>query len=289
MSWDIEEKTVIVTGASSGIGAEAAVELASRGARVVAVGRDPERLARVTERIRAAGGGVPVGSATADFASLAAVHRLAADLLKRYERIDVLVNNAGLISGHRTLTEDGHETTFAVNHLAPFLLTNLLLDRLKASVPARVVTTSSDAHGSGRIDFDDLDGKRSWSSWRAYCNSKLANILFTRALARRLPDHDLAVNCLHPGVVRTRLGYGGSGLLSAGWALGRPFFTSARRGARTIVDLASAPGAGDFSGLYFANSRPAPMSPVAADDEVGERLWEVSEALTGLSRERPRA
>ncbi len=283
MSWDVAGKTVIVTGASSGIGTEAALQLASRGARVVAVGRDPERLARATERIRDAAGGAPVDSVTADFASLAEVRRLAAELLGRCERIDVLVNNAGLISGRRTLTEDGHESTFAVNHLAPFLLTNLLLVRLKASVPARVVITSSEAHGSGRIDFDDLNGERRWSSWRAYCNSKLANILFTRALARRLPDHDLAVNCLHPGVVRTRLGYGGSGLLSAGWALGRPFFTSPRRGASTIVDLASAPGAGDFSGLYFANSQPAPMSPVAADDEVGERLWEVSEVLTGLA------
>ncbi len=283
MSWDIAGKTVIVTGASSGIGAAAAEELASRGARVVAVGRDPERLARATERIRAAAGAGGVDAATTDFSSLAEVRRLAAELLDRCERIDVLVNNAGLISGRRALTEDGHETTFAVNHLAPFLLTNLLLDRLKASAPARVVTTSSDAHGSGRIDFDDLDGERRWSSWRAYCNSKLANILFTRALARRVPDHDLAVNCLHPGVVRTRLGYGASGLLSAGWALGRPFFTSPRRGASTIVDLASTAGAGDMSGLYFADSRPAPMSPAAADDAVGERLWEVSEMLTGLS------
>ncbi len=284
MAWDIAGKMVVVTGASSGIGAEAAVELASRGARVVAVGRDPERLARAVERISAAGGGGAVDSATADFASLSQVRRLAAELLERCERIDVLVNNAGLVSGRRTLTEDGHETTFAVNHLAPFLLTNLLLDRLKASAPARVVTTSSEAHGSGRIDFDDLDGDRRWSSWRAYCNSKLANILFTRALARRVPDHDLAVNCLHPGVVRTRLGYGGSGLLSAGWVLGRPFFASARRGASTIVDLASTPAGGDVSGLYFADSRPAPMSPAATDDEAGERLWAVSEELTGLLR-----
>ncbi len=272
---DLDGRVVVVTGASAGIGEAAAIALAARGATVVPVGRDPGRLAAIGER-------VGVEPLRADFASLTQVRALAAALLERYAHVDALVNNAGLVAGRRLLTEDGHETTFAVNHLAPFLLTNLLLARLQASGPARVVTTSSHAHGNGRLDFEDLQGERSWSSWGAYANSKLANILFTRALAGRLDMAEVTANCLHPGVIRTRLGRGAGGVLGAGWSLARPFFGSPRRGAETIVHLVASSEGAEVTGAYYAGSRPAGTSAAAADYEAAERLWEVSAELVGL-------
>jgi retinol dehydrogenase 12 len=268
-------KTVIVTGATSGIGAAAAVELAKQGATVVPVGRDRARLQSISRRVDA-------DPLQADFASLAQVRRLADELRERHSHIDVLVNNAGLVSGRRTLTEDGYETTFAVNHLAPFMLTNLLLDTLRSSAPARVITTSSDAHRSGLVDIDDLQGERHWSSWSAYSNSKLANILFTRELARRLDGTAVVANCLHPGVIRTRLARGARLPIRLGWSLGSMFFKSPRTGAETIVHLATSPEGGEISGGYFADSRPATPSAQAQDDELAQRLWEESERLTGL-------
>lgn len=272
---DLHGRVVVVTGASAGIGAAAAAELAARGATVVPVGRDPDRLAAVGERLG-------IEPLQADFASLSQVRRLAAELLARHEHVHALVNNAGLVAGRRVLTEDGYESTFAVNHLAPFLLTNLLLDRLRASSPARVVTTSSDAHHAGRLDFDDLHGERAWSSWGAYANSKLANVLFTRALAGRLDPAEVTANCLHPGVIRTRLGHGAGGVLGAGWSLARPFFSSPRRGAAMIVHLVASPEGAEVTGAYYARSRPAGTSAAAADHEAAERLWQVSCELVGL-------
>ena len=265
----------MVTGASSGIGAAAALELARLGATVVPVGRDRARLEAVARKT----GGDPL---QADFASLTQVRGLAEELLERHGRIDVLVNNAGLVAGKRTLTEDGHETTFAVNHLAPFLLTNLLLDRLHASAPARVITTSSDAHRSGVLDIDDLEGERRWSSWSAYSNSKLANVLFTRALASRLQDTAITANSLHPGVIRTRLGRGAGGVFGVGWRVAKNFFRSPRTGASTIVYLAGSEEGGTVSGAYFVNSRQATPSLQAQDDDLAEQLWEVSARMVGL-------
>jgi len=279
MSADMTGQLVILTGASSGIGAAAAVELARLGAEVVPVGRDLRRLEKVAQRIEAVGTGTPARPLQADFASLADVWRLAADLTERYERIDVLINNAGIVMGRRESSEDGYEMTFAVNHLAPFLLTRLLLDRLRQSALARIVTTSSDAHTSGLIDFDDLQLERSWSSWRAYSNSKLANILFTRALASRLPRDEVVVNCLHPGVVRSRLGRHSRTPVRVGWSVARLFFTSPRRGASTIVYLASSPAGGEVSGGYFVKSRAAPLRGQATDDLAADWLWETSEKL----------
>ncbi len=241
---------IVVTGASSGIGAAAAVELARRGARVIPVGRDERRLGAVAERIAAEDDGAAAEPLRADFASLADVRRLAAEIRARHERIDVLVNNAGILSGRRELTEDGHERTFAVNHLAPFLLTNMLLDRLRAAGAARIVTTSSDAHHSGRIEFDDLTATRSWSTWSSYATSKLANVLFTHALARRLHGTGATANCFHPGVIRTRLGRGGRPI-ALGWKLVKPFFRSPERGAATMVYLATNPEAGRAIGLLL--------------------------------------
>ena len=272
----------MVTGASSGIGASAAQELARRGATVVAVGRDEKRLQQVSEQIRAVNPAAASEPLRADFASQSQVRRLGRDLLDRHPRIDVLVNNAGLVSGKRSLTEDGYETTFAVNHLAPFLLTNLLLERLMASAPARVVTTSSDAHRGGRIELDDLQGERRWSSWSAYSNSKLANVLFTRALARRVEGKAVVANCLHPGVIRTRLGRGTPAPIRLGWRAVSLFFKSADRGAETIVYLATSPQAGEITGGYFVDSRQTRPSARAADDGIAEQLWARSEELTGL-------
>jgi retinol dehydrogenase 12 len=272
----MEGRVVVVTGASSGIGAAAALELAARGALVVPVGHDRGRLGAIARRL---GGAEPL---QADFASLAQVRRLAAELLERQPRIDVLVNNAGLVAGRRTLSEDGFELTFAVNHLAPFLLTNLLLERLRASAPARVVTTSSGAHYGGVLDLDDLNAERRWSSWSAYSNSKLANVLFTRALARRLEDTGVVANCLHPGVIRTRLGRRAQLPVRIGWRVASLFFRSPRKGASTIVYLAVAPEAAAVSGGYFEDSRQKRPSAQAQDDDLAERLWQESERLVGL-------
>jgi NAD(P)-dependent dehydrogenase (short-subunit alcohol dehydrogenase family) len=271
----VNGKVVVVTGASSGIGAAAAAELAGLGATVVPVGRDRRRLDKVAAEV----GGEPL---QADFASLAQVRRLADGLLERHARIDVLVNNAGLVTSGRELTEDGYEKTFAVNHLAPFLLTNLLLERLRASAPARVITTSSGAHGGGRLDFDDLQGERSWSMMRAYSASKLANILFTRGLAMRVDAAEVTANCLHPGVINTKLGGGAGRLAGLMWTLGRPFFGSPRRGASTIVYLATSEEGGEVTGGYYESSRPVGTSAAAADIDLADRLWHESERLVGL-------
>ena len=233
----------------------------------------------MAERIEAAGGR-EVEPLRADFASLDEVRRLAAELLERHERIDVLVSNAGTYQRRRELTQDGHERTFAVNHLAPFLLTSLLLDRLRASAPARVVITSSEAHRGGLLDFDDLELERRWSGLRAYSNSKLANVLFTRALARRLEGADVVANCFHPGVVATRLVRGG--LTSVAWTAVRVFGRRPRSGADTLVYLASAPEATGLSGQYLVDRRPAILSGQADDDDAPELLWEMSEAMVGL-------
>jgi retinol dehydrogenase 12 len=271
----MQQRVIVVTGASSGIGAAAAIELASRGALVVPVGRDRRRLEAIARRV----GSEPLAC---DFASLAAVRRLAAQLLERYPRIDVLANNAGLVAGKRTTTEDGFELTFAVNHLAPFLLTNLLRERLQTSSPARVVNTSSDAHRSGLLDLEDLDGERRWSTWSAYSRSKLANILFTRSLAQRLESTGVTANCLHPGVIRTRLGRGAQLPIRAGWRLASAFFGSPAKGAATIVYLAGAPEVATITGAYFVDCRQATPSAQAQDDELAERLWQKSAQLVGL-------
>jgi NAD(P)-dependent dehydrogenase (short-subunit alcohol dehydrogenase family) len=268
-------RTVVLTGASSGIGAAAAVELARLGATVVPVGRDAKRLRRVADEV----GTEPF---QADFASLDAVRRLADELLAAHERIHVLANNAGLVSGRRTLTEDGHELTFAVNHLAPFLLTSLLLERLRESAPARVVTTSSDAHRGGLLELDDLSGEHRWRSGRAYGTSKLANILFTHELARRLEGTGVVANCFHPGVIRTRLTRGANPLVNVGARLAAPFLGSPKSGAKTLVYLAAAEEAAEVSGGYFVSSAPGRPSAQAQDDALAARLWEQSEELTGL-------
>jgi NAD(P)-dependent dehydrogenase (short-subunit alcohol dehydrogenase family) len=270
-------RTVVVTGASSGIGRAAAEELGRLGAEVVPVARARGRLEDVASRIENA-----AEPLTADFASLDDVRSLAAALLERHPRIHVLANNAGTVTGRRELSEDGYELVLAVNHLAPFLLTNLLLDRLRESAPARVVTTASIAHTGARLDLDDLQLEHGWSLSRSYGNSKLANILFTRALARRLEGDGVVANCFHPGVIRSRLARDAGLLRALAWRVGGLFFASPARGARTLVYLASAPEAGEVSGEYFTDSKHASLGRRATDDAAAERLWELSEELTGI-------
>jgi len=245
------------------------MELARRGMRVLVHGRSPDRVAAVAGEINRMGGAA--APLVADLASLRQVRELARAVTAATDRLDVLVNNAGVYRHQRELTEDGLETTFAVNHLAPFLLTTLLLDLLHDSAPARVITVSSIAHTRGRIDFDNLQGERRFDGYGAYAASKLANILFTRALAGRLAGTGVTANALHPGVVSTKLlreGFGTSGIGVA-------------EGAATSVYLATAPEVGSVSGEYFVNRRAVKPATSALDDALAERLWRESERLVG--------
>jgi NAD(P)-dependent dehydrogenase (short-subunit alcohol dehydrogenase family) len=276
-------RTVLVTGGSGGIGRATALGLATMGAHLAITGRDRGRTEGAAGEIRAAGGG-QVDVFVADLSCQSEVRRLADEVLQRLSRIDVLVNNVGGYWNTRHVTADGVERTFALNHLAPFLLTNLLLDRLKESPPARVVTVSSNAHAQGRIDFDDLQGERSWSGARAYNQSKLANVLFTYELARRLPAASVTANALHPGVVRTSFGAEDpAGVQRRLVPFMRPFMKTPAQGAATSILVASAPELEQVTGRYFANRRPKRSSKRSYDQAAAARLWQVSAELVGLN------
>jgi retinol dehydrogenase 14 len=276
-------RTVLVTGATTGIGRATAVGLAAMGAHLAITGRDRERTEGAARQIRAAGGG-QVDVFVADLSAQAQVRRLADEVLQRLPRIDVLVNNVGGYWNSRHVTADGLERTFALNHLAPFLLTNLLLERLKRSAPARVVTVSSNAHAMGRIDFDDLQGERSYSGARAYNQSKLANVLFSYELARRLQATSVTANALHPGVVRTSFGAEDPGRVQRLFVpLLRPFMKSPTRGAATSIHLASAADLQQVTGRYFANSKPRRSAERSHDEAAAARLWQISADLVGLT------
>ena len=275
-------KTCVITGATSGIGLAAAEALTARGASLVLVGRDRARGEAALARVRTAAPGVRATAHYANLLDMAEVRRLGAELLAAYPRIDVLVNNAGALFQRRAVTEDGIERTFALNHMAYFLLTQLLRDRLAASAPARVVCVASRAHEGATLDFDDLNLERGYSGWTAYRRSKLANVLFTRELARRLAGAGVTANCLHPGFVASRFGDNNRGAFRWGLSLAKRLTAvSEERGAETIVHLASAPGIGGTTGGYFARSRPAAPSAAAQDDRAALRLWEISAKLVG--------
>jgi retinol dehydrogenase 12 len=274
MSGLMAGKTCLVTGATRGIGKETAVGLAALGARVIVVGRARSRIEDIRERVP----GAQVDLLTADLSSLAQVRQLAEEVLTKYDRLDVLVNNAGVISPGRQLTVDGLESTFAVNHLAPFLLTNLLRGLLEQSAPARVVTVASAAHKQVRaIAWDDLAS----GCAQAYPVSKLLNILFTVELARRSAGTEVTANCLHPGFVRTALGRDVTGVLGAAVRLALRFQPGAATGARTSLYLASSPEVAGVTGGYFVKSRPAVPSALARDASAAARLWSLSEELVG--------
>jgi NAD(P)-dependent dehydrogenase (short-subunit alcohol dehydrogenase family) len=275
-------RVCVVTGASSGIGQAASVALAGLGATVVLVCRDRGRGETAMAQVAGAATGDAPALELADLSSLQQVRALAGRLAG-LPRIDVLVNNAGLVIYHRQLTVDGLEHTFALNHLAPFLLTNLLVPKLEASAPARVVTVASTAHRSARLDLDDPQLERRYSPMLAYSNSKLANIMFTRELARRLDGTGVTANCLHPGTVRTQFGQTGSAWLKLGLMIGGPFLRSPQAGARTVVYLASSPEVSGESGGYYVSAKRREPSAAARDDGAARRLWEVSSELTHLS------
>ena len=277
-------KTVLVTGGTGGIGKATALGLANLGADVAITGRDRERTEDAAREIRAIGGG-RVEMFVADLSSQAEVRRLADEVLQSLPRVNVLVNNVGGYWNTRHVTVDGLELTLALNHLAPFLLTHLLLDRLRQSAPARVVTVSSNAQAMGRIDFDDLQGERSYSGARAYNQSKLANVLFTYELARRLQDTSVTANALHPGVVRTGFGAEDPRPIQRMLVpLLKPFMKSPAQGAATSIHLAAAPDLGQVTGRFFADSATKRSSERSYDEAVAAQLWQVSSDLVGLAR-----
>jgi retinol dehydrogenase-14 len=272
-------KVAVVTGASAGIGTEIALGLARMGARVAVVGRNVERTRAVEERIEQAGG--DADAFFADFTRLNDVRHVGAELVDRYPHIDILVNNAATAVARRTLTHEGFETTFAVNHLAPFLLTHLLLARLQAAPSARIVTVSSGAQRRGRIDFDDLHRERGYNVWEAYAQSKLANVLFTRGLARHLASSRVTATCCHPGMVATAIWQIGP-WVSLAAPLAKLFMLSPARGADTPLWLASTDAVAGASGGYYERRALVAPAPAALDERAVERLWEVSTTLCGL-------
>ena len=278
-------KRVVLTGATNGIGLAAAIELARRGADLTLVARNPAKAAEAVRRISASSTGAAPDVMLADLASQASIRQLGGELLAKYPRLQVLVNNAGAIYARRQLSADGIELTWAVNHLAPFLLTTLLLDRLKASHPARIITTSSGAHEGGRIPFEDLDAARSWggAGFTRYGETKLANILFTAELARRLEGTGVTANAFHPGFVATGFNRNNGLLMRLGMAITRPFARSPQKGAETLVWLADADDAGQLNGAYVVDRRAVMPSPAAQDVEAARRLWQVSEEQTRRS------
>jgi NAD(P)-dependent dehydrogenase (short-subunit alcohol dehydrogenase family) len=279
----MHDKVVVITGGNSGIGLAAARELARVGATVVITARNERKGATALDLIRRASGNDRATVLPLDLASFASIRSFASAFLERYPRLDVLVNNAGGLLSDRQLTQEGYEATFAVNHLGHFLLTELLLDRLKASAPSRIVNVSSIGHRLGSMSFaDPMYEQRPYNPAGAYNQSKLANVLFTVELARRLEGTGVTVNCLHPGAVRTGFGNADdtSGFERFVMAIGRPFMVGARRGAKTIVYLASSPDVTDVSGQYFVRCRVHTPSRNARDLDAAGRLWNLSEELT---------
>lgn len=277
---DLAGKTVLITGATAGIGYQTALGVAKLGAHVVLVGRNPEKTKRVCEELKAATGNQRIEFLLADLSLLAEVRKVAAAFLERFGTLHVLVNNVGAINLKREVTSEGHELTFVMNHLGLFLLTELLLPALTKGAPSRIINLSSDAHRAGAIDFDDLQSEKSYSSFRVYSRSKLMNILFTRELARRLADQKITVNAVHPGMVASEfinkpgvLGRIANGFVSI-------FGISPEAGARTSVFLASSPEVENVTGKYFVKSKARTPSKDAQDDAAAKRLWELSEKLT---------
>src|SRR6266498_5050698 len=281
---DLRRKVCLVTGATSGVGLATARALAGMGATTLLVARDAGRGERTRREIAAATGSQDVDVMLADLSSRAQVHRLAEQVHDRTDRLHVLVNNAGLTMRRRRVTEDGLEWVLAVNHLAPFLLTNLLLDLLRAGAPSRVVTVTSSAQSVGRIDFDDLQGERRYRGQRTYNQSKLANVMFTYELARRLEGTGVTATCVHPGVVRTSFGAEDQAAhMAIMIGVARLFMKSPAQGAGTPIYLASSPQVEGVTGRYYANRKPKASSKASYDTTAAARLWQASAGLAGLT------
>jgi NAD(P)-dependent dehydrogenase (short-subunit alcohol dehydrogenase family) len=275
----MDGKVVVLTGGTSGIGQVAAAELARQGARIILIARDRDRAAEALAHIGAAGPGLAHRVVYADLASMAETRRAAAEIAVAEPRIDVLINNAGALFNRRQTSPDGLEMTFAVNHMAYFVLTEGLKDSLRRSAPARIVNTASGAHRGAVLDFDDLQSQRAYSGFQVYGRSKLCNILFNRELARRLQGSGVTSNCLHPGFVATRFGTNSGGFLQALMPLAQLGAISPAKGAETIVYLAASPDIATVSGLYFYKCRPDTPSRAAQDDAAATRLWAESERI----------
>jgi NAD(P)-dependent dehydrogenase (short-subunit alcohol dehydrogenase family) len=275
-------KTIVATGATSGIGEAAVLALAGLGARIVVVARDEARAQATMRKLEAKAPGLGHRRHLADLSSMAETRKVGAAIAASEPRIDVLINNAGAIFSDRRVTPEGLELTFALNHMAYFVLTEALREKLIASAPARIVSTSSAAHESASLDFSDLQSAGRYGGYRVYGRSKLANILFTRELTRRLTSTGVTANCLHPGAVATRFGDSSGGWLARLLPVLRLFFISPEKGADTIVYLASSPEVANTTGAYFVKCKIAEPSLAARDDAAAERLWAESEKLTGF-------
>lgn len=276
-------KRCVITGATSGIGLATAERLAAAGAHLVLVGRDPAKGTAALARLRRRSPSAAVEIRYADLSRLDEVRRLGAALAAEFPRIDVLINNAGAIFRRRSMTADGLERTFALNHMAYFLLTALLREPLAAAAPSRIVNVASEAHRRTVLDFDDLQGARRYDGWLAYRRSKLCNILFTRELARRLAGSGVTANSLHPGFVASRFGDENGGLFHVGLGIAKTFFAiSPERGAETPFYLAASPEVEGETGGYYGSCRPIAASPAAQDDAAARRLWQMSASLAGL-------
>lgn len=281
------ERIVMVTGATSGVGKVTALELARMGLRTVLVGRSLEKTVRTAAEIQVQSGNPQVDYLVGDLSSQAEIRRLVQEFKQRYDRLNVLVNNAGAVFVRRSLSVDGIEKTFALNHLAPFLLTNLLLDSLKNGAPARVVNVSSIAHRWAHLRWEDLEMQRAYTGWQAYYNSKLANVYFTYELARRLQNSAITVNALHPGFVKTNVGVSNRGFIGGlvavlQWVAAVP----PEEGAETSIYLAASPEVQGVTGKYFIHKRAVRSSASSYDLAAAQKLWEISRAMTGLELER---
>lgn len=281
---EMKGKTVLITGATNGIGKAAALELARMGATLTIVGRNPAKTERVVEQIRQYSANPSVDGLVADLSSMLQIRTLAQDFRKRHNQLHVMVNNAGGIFATRMLTVDGYEYTFALNHLAYFLLTNLLLDMLLANAPARIINVSSRAHEGARLNFDDLQNEQhyNYGGYRAYGQSKLANLLFTYELAGRLAGTGVTVNAVHPGTVATGFGVNNGGAMRLSMRLLHQFSLTPKQGADTIVYLASSPDVEGVSGKYWIERKIASSSLESYDEEDQKRLWSISTQLTGM-------
>jgi NAD(P)-dependent dehydrogenase (short-subunit alcohol dehydrogenase family) len=277
----MKEKTCLITGATSGLGKATALALAKKGMEVLIAGRDAERTETTAQWLKQKSGNPAVSFYLADLSSLASIRQLAAEVKRSHARLDVLVNNAGGIFAKREVTVDGFERTWATNHLAYFVLTQELLEPLKASRPARIVNVASIAHLDAVLDFGDLQGEKNYGAMRAYSLSKLANIMFTYALARRMQGTGVTANCLHPGLVGTNFGQQGGSWIKWLMTAARPFLTPPGRGAKTSIYLASSPKVEGVSGNYYEKCRAIKSSALSYDTALQERLWDVTEKMAG--------
>jgi NAD(P)-dependent dehydrogenase (short-subunit alcohol dehydrogenase family) len=282
MDISLQGKTIIVTGGTAGIGLVTARELARMGAQVVIISRNPVKCSAVSDQIKKETGNSQVEYVAADLSTMAGVRGAAYEFKKRHPRLNVLVNNAGAYFYRRTLTSEGYEMTFALNHLSYFLLTQLFLDMLKASAPARIVNVSSNSHRGARIKFDDLMGEKRYDGLAAYGQSKLANILFTYKLASKLEGTQVTANALHPGFVATEIADNNGGLVKLGMGIVHLFARPPEVGAETSIFLASSPDVAGISGKYFFNCKAIESDPVSYDKAVAERLWQTSLELIGI-------